>query len=347
MLDFGRLNLFIILILQKERVCDSCYNLGHSRIEHYQLQKQAQQTSLSASTSSAPITPFQLSAVDSGRNSPIIPATSTQTKVYNSTSPNSGNSGHSNNTSSINNNLNKHTSASYFETSPTHDEKILSPHTKDNNNSNNNHHNDNNNEDDFSSNDAPGETSSDEGSTHAQDINHDDSNHNQGNVAQDSQQSIQLHELHMESSRMPNSPEKAHRLSDKIMSALTTSKGKTSKKPVPTKVDTTQITTDSARSTTSLSTTKFVPTKLHHNSEQQSKSLLFGSSTQNKDKETNEAEKRTNQSINTINEVKERLAQRGEKLKKNLESAERLNDASSEFAKMAKELKRQQQNRWF
>ena len=62
-----------------------------------------------------------------------------------------------------------------------------------------------------------------------------------------------------------------------------------------------------------------------------------------------EAETRLNGTINTMNEINERLKQRGERLTRVQERTEDLANNAGEFAKMAKQLKEQQKKSsgWF
>lgn len=80
--------------------------------------------------------------------------------------------------------------------------------------------------------------------------------------------------------------------------------------------------------------------------EQASRLSLFGTSTAKTDKE---AETRVNGTINTMNEINERLKQRGERLTRLQDRTEDLANNAGEFAKMAKQLKEQQKKSsgWF
>lgn len=51
--------------------------------------------------------------------------------------------------------------------------------------------------------------------------------------------------------------------------------------------------------------------------------------------------------MNTLSETHERLQERGEKLSRLSDRTEEMSNQASEFARLAKQLKEQQQNRWF
>lgn len=77
------------------------------------------------------------------------------------------------------------------------------------------------------------------------------------------------------------------------------------------------------------------------------KELFKGTTTKDGTTPLNQTSSSTSELTAKMAETHDRLVERGEKLDQLQDKSAALNDASSEFAKMAKQLRDQQKNSWF